>query len=164
MESYSLNNVSKKFLGDSKVDLPAGEIFSKFEGTAADRALIAEYAAKDTLLPLQLMAKLCVFENLAEMANATFVPLDYVLKRGQQVKVYSVLMRKARSLGYACPDSVGIGAVGKFTGATVLNAEKGGYFDIVCALDYCSRELCMVPHALHHVCERVGVYTEWELT
>ena len=177
LDSYSLNNVSAKYLGDSKLDLPAGELFDKFDGSATDRAVIAEYAAKDTLLPLQLLGKLCVYENLAEMANATHVPLDYVNRRGQQVmlacvqatmvvygaclpshfsrvftlapffphtfptpqiKVFSVLMKKARSMGFACPDDVGIGVVGKFTGATVLNAERGAYFDIVAGLDFAS--------------------------
>lgn len=140
LDSYSLNNVSKTYLGDTKLDLPAWELFDKYDGSAEDRAVIAEYAAKDTLLPLQLLSKLCVYENLAEMANAVFCPLDYVLRRGQQIKVYSVLMRKARSMGYACPDNVGIGVIGKFTGATVLNAERGAYFDIVAGLDFMSRE------------------------
>ena len=138
LDSYSLNNVSKTFLGDAKVDLPAWEIFAKFEGDAADRALIAQYAAKDTVLPLRLLSKLCIFENLAEMSNATFCPAEYVLKRGQQIKVYSVLMKKARAMGYVCPDGVGIGVVGKFVGATVLNAERGAYFDVVSGLDFAS--------------------------
>lgn len=50
-------------------------------------------------------------------------------------------MKKARAVGYACPDGVGIGVKGKFTGATVLNAERGAYLDdIVSGLDYMSRE------------------------
>lgn len=85
LDSYSLNNVSKNFLGDAKIDLPAWQIFDRFDGTAADRAVIAEYAAKDTVLPLQLLAKLCTLENLMEMANATFCPMNYVIQRGQQV-------------------------------------------------------------------------------
>lgn len=68
------------------MDLPAHEIFTRFEGSAADRAVIAEYAAKDTLLPLKLLSKLCVLENTFEMANAVFCPLSYVLQRGQQVR------------------------------------------------------------------------------
>jgi DNA polymerase delta subunit 1 len=138
LDSYSLNNVSKKFLGDQKVDLPAWQIFEKFDGSSQDRALIAEYAAKDTLLPMQLLSKLCIFENIAEMASATFVPMDYVLQRGQQIKVWSVLTKKARAMGFVCPDNMGIGVVGKFTGATVLEAKKGAYFDIVSGLDFCS--------------------------
>lgn len=137
-ESYTLNAMAKHYLDDAKLDLPAHQIFTKFDGTADDRAVIAAYAAKDTQLPLRLMWKLCVFENLTEMANATFVPLNYVQDRGQQIRVYSVLMRKARLMGYACPDGMGIGVVGKFTGATVLEAKKGAYFDIVSGLDFAS--------------------------
>lgn len=85
LDSYSLDNVSKKFLGAQKLDLPAAQIFAKFDGTAADRADIARYAVRDTELPLRLVAKLCVWENLTEMANAVNVPVDYLLNRGQQV-------------------------------------------------------------------------------
>ena len=137
-DSYSLNNMAKHYLGDSKIDLPAWQLFDKFDGGPQDRAVIAEYAAKDTVLPLRLLWKLCSFENLVEMANACFVPLDHVLNKGQQCKVYSVLMRKARLMGFACPDGAGIGVVGKFTGATVLEAKKGAYFDVVSCLDYAS--------------------------
>ena len=70
LPGYSLNAVSAEFLNDKKIDLPAAEIFAKFKGSAADRALIAEYAVKDTELPLRLLAKLSVLENLLEMANA----------------------------------------------------------------------------------------------
>jgi DNA polymerase delta subunit 1 len=62
--------VSAKFLGDAKLDLPAAEIFRCFRGSDADRARIASYAAKDTELPLRLTSKLCILENLFEMANA----------------------------------------------------------------------------------------------
>lgn len=87
LSSYSLDNVSKHFLKSQKLDLPAAEIFRKFLGTPQDRADIAAYAVRDTELPLQLMAKLNVWENLVEMANAVNVPVEYLLNRGQQVGV-----------------------------------------------------------------------------
>lgn len=140
LDSYSLDNVSKKFLGSQKLDLPAAEIFRKFLGTPEDRADIARYAVRDTELPLQLMAKLCVWENLTEMANAVSVPLDYLLVRGQQIKVYSVILGKARQMGYLIPDNKGISlAPGvKYEGATVLDAKRGAYFDVVTGLDFAS--------------------------
>lgn len=70
LDAYNLNAVSAKFLGDAKMDLPAAEIFACFRGSSADRARIAEYASKDTVLPLQLVSKLSIMENLLEMANA----------------------------------------------------------------------------------------------
>lgn len=140
LDSYSLDNVSKKFLASQKLDLPAAEIFSKFMGTSADRADIARYAVRDTELPLRLVSKLSVWENLSEMANAVNVPVDYLLNRGQQIKVYSVIMGKARQLGYLIPDDQGIGIEEgvKYEGATVLDAQRGAYFDVVTGLDFAS--------------------------
>lgn len=140
LDSYSLANVSKKYLdGHTKIDLSPGDMFKKFDGTAADRAEIAEYCVRDCELPLKLMAKLCVFENLLEMANATIVPIEYLALRGQQIKVYSMLLKKARTLGFVAPDLERAPEPdGKYEGATVLQAKKGAYFDVVSALDFAS--------------------------
>lgn len=138
LDSYALNAVSQKYLGDSKLDLPAGQIFAKFGGTPADRADIARYAAQDTLLPLRLLRKMAVFENVSEMANAVSVPLGYIFTRGQQVRVFSVILQKARSKNFVCPDNVAISVEGKYTGATVLDAQRGAYFDVVSGLDFAS--------------------------
>lgn len=138
MESYSLNNVSKAFLGDQKNDLPAMQIFERFEGDAEDRAVIAAYAAKDTDLPLQLLRKMAIFEDLTEMANAVKVPVDYINFRGQQVRAFSCLFGKAREMEYAIPDDKAWATEGKFEGATVLDAKKGAYFTPIAALDFAS--------------------------
>ena len=138
LAGYSLNNVSKKFLGDSKLDLPPAEIFSKFRGTPEDRADIARYAVQDVLLPLQLFAKLNMYDNLAQMSVATCVPMDYLLSRGQQIKVFSLILRQARSMGYVLPDNKSMTIEGKFEGATVLQAKKGAYFDVISGLDFAS--------------------------
>jgi DNA polymerase delta subunit 1 len=142
LDSYSLNNVSKTYLdGFAKLDLLPGDIFKKFRGTAQDRAVIAEYCVRDVELPLKLMQKMSTFENLLEMANATFVPLEYLIMRGQQIKVFSLLLRKARALGFVAPDVDRKASApdGKYEGATVLEAQKGGYLnDIVSGLDFAS--------------------------
>ncbi len=142
-ESYSLNFVSKQILGDSKIDLKPAEIFAKFRGSDADRAVVAEYCAKDVLLPLKLViGKLAIFQNCVEMANATSVPIEYLITRGQTIKVFSLILQKARALGFVCPDidrSPDNAPTEKYEGATVLNAEKGAYLsDIVSALDFAS--------------------------
>lgn len=142
LDSYSLANVSKKFLdqGDEKIDLKPQEIFAKFKLTPQDRMDIAVYCIRDVDLPLKLLARLSTLENALEMANATCVPLEYLQTRGQQIRVYSQLIRKARELGFVAPDSDRDAPVpeGKYEGATVLNAERGAYFDIVSALDFAS--------------------------
>ena len=74
------------------------------------------------------------------MACATSVPMSYLARKGQQVKVFSQLLKKARELGYVYPDGVGIGlAPGtKYSGATVLSPQTGAHFDIVSGLDFAS--------------------------
>lgn len=43
------------------------------------------------------------FINYSEMARVTGVPFNYLLARGQQIKVISQLYRKAKEEGYVVP-------------------------------------------------------------
>jgi DNA polymerase delta subunit 1 len=49
------------------------------------------------------MEKLCCLFNYSEMARVTGVPINFLLNRGQQIKVMSQLLRKSGPLGYICP-------------------------------------------------------------
>ena len=138
LESYSLNNVSKEFLKDTKIDMPVKEMFLRFrEGKGLEE--VAEYCIKDTELPHRIAEKLCLIQNLIEMAKATWVPLSYLSERGQQIKVYSQLARKARELGFMIPTMYPKdGQEDKFQGATVLDAQTGAYYQPITALDFAS--------------------------
>lgn len=50
---------------------------------------------QDAYLPQRLLDKLMVVINYMEMARVTGVPFNYLLTRGQQIKVVSQLYRKA---------------------------------------------------------------------
>lgn len=138
LDSYSLNFVSETFLGDRKIDMTPKEMFRRFrEEDPQELAEVAEYCIKDTLLPHRLMDKLCVLLNLIEMAKATWVPLCYLSERGQQIKVYSQLSRKARELGFMIP-TIRWGKIQpeQYEGATVLDAHTGAYYVPITALDF----------------------------
>ena len=138
LDSYSLNFVSKTYLGDQKIDMSPKEMFKRFrEGDADKLSEVAEYCVKDTSLPHQLMDKLFTFTNLIEMAKATWVPLCYLAERGQQIKVFSQLSRKARELGFMVP-TIRYGKVQSdpYEGATVLSAQTGAYYTPITALDF----------------------------
>lgn len=64
---------------------------------------VAKYCVKDTVLPQTIMDKLCMLPNLIEMAKCTWVPLEYLFSRGQQVKVLSQISRVAWQRGWAIP-------------------------------------------------------------
>jgi len=138
LDSYKLDNVSKLYLGDNKIDMPAKEMFARFvEEDPVKLREVAEYCIKDTLLPHRLLSKLCILINLLEMAKATWVPLSYLVERGQQIKVFSQLTKKAREMGYIVPTLAwGEGMVEGYEGATVLEAQKGAYYTPITALDF----------------------------
>lgn len=56
-------------------------------GSDEDRRRLAVYCIKDAQLPMKLMEKLSVMVNYIEMARVTGVPLNFLLSRGQQIKV-----------------------------------------------------------------------------
>ena len=138
LDSYSLNNVSKLYLDDQKIDMSPKEMFARYkEGDPVKLGEVAEYCIKDTLLPHKLLKKLCTLLNLLEMAKATWVPLCFLVERGQQIKVFSQLTKKARELGFMVP-TIRYGAIPEepYEGATVLEAQKGAYYTPITALDF----------------------------
>ena len=138
LDSYKLDNVSKLYLGDQKIDMPPKEMFARFvEGDPVKLLEVAEYCIKDTLLPHRLLDKLSTLMNLLEMAKATWVPLNYLVERGQQIKVFSQLTKKARELKYLVPSfDYGYKDQTGYEGATVLEAQSGAYYTPITALDF----------------------------
>ena len=138
LDSYKLDNVSKLYLGDNKIDMPPKEMFARFvEEDPVKLREVAEYCIKDTLLPHRLLSKLSILVNLLEMAKATWVPLCYLVERGQQIKVFSLLTKKAREMGFMVPTiSWGQYSAEGYEGATVLDAQKGAYYRPITALDF----------------------------
>ena len=138
LDSYKLDNVSKLYLGDNKIDMPAKEMFARYkEGDPVKLREVAEYCIKDTLLPHRLLSKMCILINLLEMAKATWVPLCFLVERGQQIKVFSQLTKKAREMGFMVP-TIQYGQLAEqgYEGATVLDAQKGAYYKPITALDF----------------------------
>jgi DNA polymerase delta subunit 1 len=173
LDSYKLDNVSKLYLGDQKIDMPVKEMFARFrEGDPIKLREVAEYCIKDTLLPHKLLSKLCTLINLLEMAKATWVPLCYLVERGQQIKVFSQLTKKAREMGYLVPTiEWGQGLVDGYEGATVLEAQKGAYYTPITALDFealypsimVGHNLCYSTLIMDPVYENKKLYPDLEI-
>jgi DNA polymerase delta subunit 1 len=82
------------------------------------------------------MDRLFTIQNLIEMAKATWVPINYLVERGQQIKVFSQLARKARELDFMIPTLPYEKSDEKYEGATVLDAQTGAYYGPITALDF----------------------------
>lgn len=95
-------------------------------GSEDDRHRLAVYCLKDAYLPMRILSKLSCLVNYVEMARVTGVPLDYLIDRGQQIKVFSMILRKCKKFDLIVPnfkrgensDDAG------YEGATVIEPKK----------------------------------------
>ena len=149
LSSYSLNAVSAHFLGEQKEDVHHSIISDLQNGTSETRRRLAVYCLKDAYLPQRLLDKLMLMYNHVEMARVTGVPMSYLLARGQSVKVFSQILRKARARSLVVPGKGGSRGAGggaggggggpdsgTYEGATVLEAKQGFYRTPVATLDF----------------------------
>lgn len=124
--------------GEQKEDVHYSIITELQNGNAESRRRLAVYCLKDAYLPQRLMDKLMCFINYIEMARVTGVPFNFLLSRGQQIKVVSQLFRKAQAEGYVVPALKSEGADEQYEGATVIEPTKG-YYDVpIATLDFAS--------------------------
>jgi DNA polymerase delta subunit 1 len=128
LRSYTLNSVCAQFLGEQKEEVHYSVITELQNGTPESRRRLAVYCLKvvlppfpptfprltkarlqDAYLPQRLMDKLMCFINYTEMSRVTGVPFNYLLARGQSIKVLSQLYRKANEENYLIPNHGGGG-------------------------------------------------------
>ena len=143
LPDLKLNTVSKHYLKDEKHDLPPLQIFEKYRsGGAEGNGVVASYCIQDTKLVLDLVEKLAVVQGIMQMASVTWVTPHDINFRGQQIKVYSQLLRKARDLGYVIEDTASNGKEDDdpvdYQGATVVAPTVGYFTDPVLTLDFAS--------------------------
>lgn len=137
LRSYSLNAVSFHFLQEQKEDVHHSIITDLQNGNDQTRRRLAVYCLKDAILPLRLLDKLMCVINYMEMARVTGVPLTYLLSRGQQIKVISQLLRKAKEQDLVIPAQK-IDPGEEYEGATVIEPIKGYYNIPIATLDFSS--------------------------
>ena len=104
LPSYSLNAVCAAFLGDQKDEVDHSHIPQLFNGTPQQRAKLAKYCHKDTLLPLHLIARRNLLLNAFQLSRVTGVPLSFVYERGQIIQIVSQILRELMSTDYIMPD------------------------------------------------------------
>ena len=102
--SYKLDFIANEILAEGKHDVSAKDIFKFYErGTPEDIKLIGEYCIQDTELLQNLVDKQLILTNIIQLANVTFVPIGFLTTRGQTIKVFSQILRKARQMDFLVP-------------------------------------------------------------
>ena len=158
LESYKLDFVGEHFMKERKLDVSPRQIFELFLQGPDERKRVAEYCLQDTKLPMRLMNKLTIFPNMIEMANVTRVPFEWLMSRGQQIKVFSQLVYECRKAGYLIPILPKMKDDAGYVGATVLHAMAGGYYEPITGLDFASlyptimiaNNLCYTSRVKHY--------------
>ncbi len=102
--SYKLDYIANEILGEGKHEVTAKDIFNYYrEGKPGQIRVIGEYCIFDTELLQKLVDKQLILITIIQLANVTYVPIEFLTTRGQTIKVFSQLLRKARQMNYLVP-------------------------------------------------------------
>jgi len=123
----------------AKDDVTPKDIFEMTNGSDDDRAVIAKYCIQDCNLVHYLMNKVDIITGFVEMANICSVPMNFLVMRGQGIKLTSYIAKKCREKGTLMPViDKGNGDEG-YEGAIVLDPKCDLYLDNpVACVDYAS--------------------------
>ena len=160
LDSYKLDNVASIFLGDNKNDLKPQEIFDKFKGSSEDRCVIAKYCIQDCCLVNRLIHKLKILENNIGMGNVCLVPLNFLFRRGQGIKIFSLIAKECMEREYLIPtiksyrENIEEMDDSGYEGAVVLEPKEGIYLnEPIVVFDYGSLyPSSMISCNLSHDC------------
>lgn len=135
----AIDKTKKLRWGMAKDDVSPQDIFRMSNGTDAERAVVAKYCIQDCNLVHHLMRKIDVLTEFMEMSNLCSVPINFLVFRGQGIKLTSYVAKKCMEKGYLMPDLEKGKMDGGYEGAIVLPPKTKIYIDEpVACVDYSS--------------------------
>jgi len=123
----------------AKDDVTPKDIFQMTNGTAQDRSVIAKYCIQDCNLVHYLFNKSDILTGFIEMSKICSVPINFLVMRGQGIKLTSYIAKKCREKRTLMPVIEKGGPDEGFEGAIVLDPKCDLYLDNpVACVDYAS--------------------------
>lgn len=140
VDSHEDPDMSKKVRwGLAKDDVTPQDIFRMTHEGPNERAVIAKYCIQDCNLVHHLLNKIDVITGYVEMAKLCCVPMDYLVLRGQGIKLTSYIALKCREKNTLMPVIEKGSEDEAYEGAIVLDPKSGLYLDDpVACVDYSS--------------------------
>ena len=143
---YTLDYVSSKFVGDTKHDITFDDMKRYYDMDAGKRQIYCAYCVQDCMLPIELCRRLFICEDYVQTSRVQWTTLRDIVTRGQQIRVFNMLLRHAHALGFIVDrepqSSFGRGDSDSddegYEGATVLPPTTGYYRKAVATLDFAS--------------------------
>lgn len=96
---YYLSILNKKDIGKQIVY----DIEVKDTHNFVANGAVVHNCIQDTVLLQNLVDKQLILTNIMQLANVTYVPIGFLTTRGQTIKVYSQVLRKARQMDFLVP-------------------------------------------------------------
>ena len=123
----------------AKDDVTPKDIFRLTNGSADDRSIIAKYCIQDCNLVHYLMNKVDILTGFIEMAKICSVPINFLVMRGQGIKLTSYIAKKCREKLTLMPVMEKGQLDDGYEGAIVLEPKCDLYLDNpVACVDYAS--------------------------
>jgi DNA polymerase elongation subunit (family B) len=123
----------------AKDDVTPKDIFRMTNGTADDRSVIAKYCIQDCNLVHYLFNKSDILTGFIEMAKICSVPINFLVMRGQGIKLTSYIAKKCREKRTLMPVIEKGDLDEGYEGAIVLEPKCDLYLDNpVACVDYAS--------------------------
>nr|WBY51160.1 DNA polymerase catalytic subunit [Monodontid alphaherpesvirus 2] len=105
LPSYRLDAVAEAVLGERKADLSYKEIPAYFAAGPGERGVIGEYCIQDSTLVGKLFFRYLPHLELSAVARLASITLPRAIFDGQQIRVFTCLLRLARQRGFLLPGS-----------------------------------------------------------
>ena len=123
----------------AKDDVTPKDIFRMTNGTKEDRSIIAKYCIQDCNLVQYLFNKVDILTGFVEMSKICSVPINFLVMRGQGIKLTSYIAKKCREKRTLMP-VIEKGSLDEgYEGAIVLDPKCDLYLDNpVACVDYAS--------------------------
>ena len=135
--SYKLDDIAEKYIGENKHEVSPREMFDWY--ASGDPNLIEKlgrYCIQDTVLLQKLVDQLYITQAQISMSNVTLVPFKFLIEKGQQIKIFSQILKETASLDFLVPSSPDSPYMEDYEGATVLKPDQGAYYEPVIIVDF----------------------------
>ena len=145
--------------GMAKDDVTPQDIFRLTAQGPDERAIVAKYCIQDCNLVFELLKKIDIITEFIEMSKLCSVPIDFLVMRGQGIKITSFIAKKCREKNTLMPVIEKAEGDEGYEGAIVLEPKTNLYLeDPVACVDYSS----LYPSSMisENLCHSSKVWTK----
>ena len=143
----------------AKDDVTPQDIFRLTGQGPSERAIVAKYCIQDCNLVYELLKKIDIITEFVEMAKLCSVPINFLVMRGQGIKLTSFIAKKCREKNTLMPVIEKAEGEDGYEGAIVLEPKCNLYLDDpVACVDYSS----LYPSSMisENLCHSSKVWTK----